>query len=206
MIRKFGSEAVLLMIDVQRGVDDLEYWGGRQGHRNNPQAEERLVSLLEHWRSMGGTVVFTRHDSREAHSPLKVGQPGGEFKPGLEPRAGELVIVKSVNSGFIGTPLELELRRHGISRVVAAGFFTNMCVSTTVRMSGNLGFDTYLARDACACSNRMDPDGGNIDADTVHRVTIANLHGEFCTALASADVERLIADDVGELERRQGNE
>ena len=206
MIKKFGADATLLMIDVQRGVDQMDYWGGASGRRNNPKAEERLASLLDHWRSAGGTVIFTRHDSREANSPLKVGKPGGEFKPGLEPRAGELVIVKSVNSGFIGTPLELELRRRGISRVVAAGFFTNMCVSTTVRMSGNLGFDTYLARDACACSNRVDPDGADIDADTIHRVTVSNLHGEFCTALATSDVERLIKSDVPELDRRQGNE
>lgn len=206
MINKFGQDTALLLIDVQQGIDQLDYWGGFAGRRNNPEAEDRLRSMLDEWRTHGSTAIFTRHDSREAGSPLKIGKPGGAFKPGLEPRGDEAVITKSVNSGFIGTPLELELRRRGVRRVVAAGFFTNMCVSTTVRMSGNLGFDTYLVRDACACSNRIDPDGQDIDPDTIHRVTVANLHGEFCTALSRDQVGCLLTSDMPELDRHQGNE
>lgn len=206
MINRFGKDTALLLIDVQQGIDQLDYWGGSAGRRNNPEAESRIRSVLDEWRTQGSTVIFTRHDSREAGSPLKLGKPGGAFKAGLEPRNDEIVITKSVNSGFIGTPLELELRRRGVRRVVAAGFFTNMCVSTTVRMSGNLGFDTYLVRDACACSNRIDPDGRDIDPDTIHRVTVANLHGEFCTALSCDEVRRLLRGDIAELDRHQGNE
>ena len=119
---------------------------------------------------------------------------------------GERVIVKDVNSGFIGTELEINLRRDGIHRLVVAGYFTNMCVETTVRGAGNMGFDTYLIHDACAAGNRRTPSGGSIDAETIHAVSVANLHGEFCTAITAADAVGLVAAANPGLYRAQGNE
>ena len=206
MIRKFGSETGLLLIDVQEGVDVLEHWGGPTGRRNNPGAEDAMVELLKAWRSAGLSVFYTQHDSREAASPLKFSEPSGAWKAGLEPADGETVVTKDVNSGFIGTSLELDLRRAGINRLVVAGFFTNMCVETTVRMAGNMGFDTYLAEDGCATTNRVGPDGSDRDPELVHAMTVANLHGEFCTALTCGQVLGLLSQDSAELERAQGNE
>lgn len=130
-------------------------------------------------------MAFTRHDSREAGSSLKLALPTGAMKLGLEPRDGEVVADKEVNSGFVGTSLEIQLRRAGVRRLVVAGFFTNMCVETTVHMAGNLGFDCYLVQDGCATTNRIGPDGKDYDPELVHAMTVANLHGEFCTALDS---------------------
>jgi nicotinamidase-related amidase len=206
VITRFTTNAALLLVDVQKGVDDLKHWGGPRGRRNNPQAEERLQELLQAWRRQGLRVIFTQHDSREASSPLRLDRPGGAMKEGFVPAAGELVVRKDVNSAFIGTPLELELRRHGISRLVIAGFFTNMCISTTVRMSNNLGYDTYLAHDACACANRVQLDGTDLEPEVVHDVTVATLHGEFCTAFTHMDAIQLLAADRADLERVQGNE
>ena len=73
-------------------------------------------------------------------------------------------------------------------------------------MAGNLGFDSYLVHDGCATTNRTGPDGVDHDPDLVHQMTVANLHGEFCTAVTGADVVRLLADDAEDLERAQGNE
>jgi nicotinamidase-related amidase len=206
MIRQFGMDTALLLIDVQQGVDDLRYYGGPNGRRNNPGAEAAMKALLEAWRRAGLPVFFTRHDSREAGSPLKLSQPGGRLKPGFEPAAGEVVIDKDVNSGFIGTGLELALRRRAVGRIVAAGFFTNMCVETTVRMAGNLGFDTYLVHDACASANRRGLDGRDHDPQVVHDASVANLHGEFCTAIDHRAALALLAADAAQLARVQGNE
>ena len=125
MIRKFGPETALLLIDVQVGVDVLTHWGGPTGRRNNPDAEDKMSQLLAAWRQAKLQVAFTRHDSREAASPLKFSLPTGAQKPGFEPVKGEIVVEKDVNSGFIGTDLEIQLRRANIARLAIVGFFTN---------------------------------------------------------------------------------
>ena len=206
MIKQFGRETALLLIDVQVGVDVLSHWGGPTGRRNNPDAENKMLQLLAAWRVAKLQVAFTRHDSREAASPLKFSLPTGAQKPGFEPVAGEIVVEKDVNSGFIGTDLEIQLRRAKISRLAIVGFFTNFCVETTTRMAGNLGFDTYLVEDCCSTSNRVGPDGVDRDPELVHAMTVANLHGEFCTAIKFSDALGLVSADSHRLSRCQGNE
>lgn len=206
MIRRFDDTTALLLIDVQKGVNDTQYYGGETGRRNNPDAEANIAALLAEWREIGGQVAFTRHDSREVESPLKLSLESGSQLDGLEPASSDIVITKDVNSGFIGTSLEVELRRAAILRLVVAGFFTNFCVETTVRMAGNLGFDTYLVHDACATMNRVGLDGTDYDPDLVHAMSVANLHGEFCTALSTRDAIFLCTNDADHLARVQGNE
>ncbi|MDH3293101.1 MAG: isochorismatase family protein, partial [Acidimicrobiia bacterium] len=163
MIQRFGAETALLLIDVQKGVNVLEHWGGSTGRRNNPDAEANMLTMLSAWRDAGRQLAFTRHNSREEASPLKFSLPTGEQIDGFEVAETDMCISKDVNSGFVGTSLELELRRAGIGRLVVVGFFTNMCVESTVRMAGNLGFDTYLVPDGCATTNRVGPDGVDHD-------------------------------------------
>ena len=206
MIRRFGAETGLLLVDLQVGVDVLEHWGGPTGRRNNPDAEARQAALLAAWRAAGLPVVFTLHDSREAASPLKAALPTGAPKPGLGPRDGEVVVTKDVNGGFFGTNLELELRRAAVARLVVAGFFTNMCVETTARTAGNLGFDTYVVGDACATTNRIGPDGLDHEPELIHQLSLASLHGEFCTVLQTTDALALLSADAPTLSRAQGNE
>jgi len=206
MILKFDEKTCLLLIDVQVGVNVFEYWGGRDGRRNNPDAEQNMQALLAAFRSAGRQIAFTVHDSREANSPLKLSLDTGAQLAGLEPATTDIVVVKDVNSGFIGTSLEIQLRRAGIQRLVVAGFFTNICVETTVRMAGNLGFDTYLVADACATTNRVGPDGIDHDPELVHQMSVASMHGEFCTAISSEDALALCSADLPSLERCQGNE
>ena len=206
MIRKFDDTTALLLIDTQKGVNDTFYYGGKNGRRNNLKAEANIISLLEKWRDAEGRVAFTRHDSREQNSPLKLNLESGEQLEGMDPGKGDLVVTKDVNSGFIGTSLELDLRRLGVQRLVVAGFFTNVCIETTVRMSGNMGFDTYLVHDACAAMNCIGHDGTDYDPETVHNMAIANLHGEFCTAITTEQTLNLCEKDCSFLNRVQGNE
>lgn len=205
MIRRFDADTALLVIDAQVGVNSLEHWGGPHARMNNPAAPERIRELLSHWRDAGKAVLYTCHDSREPDSPLKVALPTGAFLPGLGPRPGETVVYKDVNGGFIGTNLELQLRRLGIGRLVVAGFFTNMCVETTVRQGGNMGFDIYLAEDACATTNRVGFDGVNYDAETVHALSVASMHREFCTALKTKELLPLLQADAAKAARATGN-
>lgn len=175
--------AALLVIDVQKGFD-APGWGAR----NNPEAESVIASLLEAWRAAGWPVVHAQHVSVEPGSALGPGQPGVEIKPEAKPREGEPLFQKSVNSAFIGTGLEDHLRSEGIESLVMVGLTTNHCVSTTARMAGNLGFETFVVEDATATFDRAGPDGVSHPAELVHAVSLANLHGEFAVVVQSSEV------------------
>jgi len=171
-----SKNRTLLLIDCQKGFDDPKW-----GVRNNPNFEANTQSLIHKWRLKGQNITHVRHSSTEDESPLQPDAPGFEFYDWAIPVSGEKEFVKNVNSGFIGTTLEAYLRKNGITSLVVAGLTTNHCVSTTVRMAGNLGFDVELVSDACATFPRESPDGGMLDADLLHTAALASLHGEFCT-------------------------
>jgi nicotinamidase-related amidase len=98
------------------------------------------------------------------------------------------VIEKKVNSAFIGTSLEVDLRRAGCFELVIVGLTTNHCVSTTARMAGNLGFPTFVVSDATATFDRVGPDGVKYPAEAVHALALSDLHGEFATVLDTTTV------------------
>ncbi len=179
-----AKDAVLLVVDVQRGFDRYN----DSLHRNNPELEANLARLLGAWRRSGRPVIYVQHVSRLKDSPLAPGQPGVEIKDEVRPQPGEPVVQKSVNSAFIGTALEAELRAAGRNVLVLTGMQTNFCVSTTARMAGNLGFDTYVVSDATATFDNTGPDGRVWPAQLLHDVALADLHGEFATVLDTAGV------------------
>ena len=173
----------LLLIDVQVGLDD-PVWGSR----NNPEAEALLAQLLERWRRGGWPIFHVQHLSQRATSPLRPGQPGVELKPAVRPQPGEPVVQKRVNGAFIGTDLEARLRAGGILRLVVGGLTTDHCVSTTVRMAANLGFETIVLSDATATFGRTGPDGRKWSAQEMHDAALASLHGEFATVRSAAEL------------------
>ena len=166
------------MIDLQQAIDHPDW-----GVRNNPDAEKRIARLLSHWRARGWPIIHIRHDSREPRSHYRPGQAGNVFKPETAPLPGETVIAKTTNSAFIGTDLEPRLRNARQSALVVTGVSTNNSVEATVRMAGNLGFDTWLAEDACFTFGRTDWRGTARTADEVHAMSLANLDGEYCTVI-----------------------
>jgi len=175
----------LIVIDLQKAIDH-PVWG----ERNNPQAESNVARLLAAWRARRLPVYHVRHDSTESGSTYRPGQPGNEFKPEAAPLAGEPVIVKHTNSAFIGTGLEARLRAAGHTRLAIAGVITNNSVEATVRMAGNLGFDVLLVEDAAFTFGRRDWHGRWRTAEEVHALSLANLHGEYCTVVTTDDLLR----------------
>ena len=184
------SPPALLLIDVQQGLDHPKW-----GRRNNPDAEARIAALLAGWRRSRWPVIHVQHMSQVPDSPLRPGLPGNAIKPEAMPRPGEPVFQKTVNSAFIGTALEAHLRTEGIGALVVAGLTTDHCVSTTVRMAGNLGFEVVLVADGTATFERTGPDGQHYTADEMHRVALASLHGEFAEVRTADEVLSLMAGE-----------
>jgi len=174
----------LLIVDVQNAIDDPS-WGN---DRNNPDAEANIARLLDVWRSRGWPIVHVRHASREPKSTYRRGQRGFEFKREVAPLPGERIIEKETNSAFIGTPLERELRDGGVTKLVVVGVITNNSVEATVRMSGNLGFETVVVSDATATFGRRDYAGIWRSAAEVHAMSLANMSGEYATVVTTGEL------------------
>jgi nicotinamidase-related amidase len=106
------------------------------------------------------------------------------------------VIVKKVNSAFIGTDLERRLRGKAIRTLVICGATTNHCVETTTRMAGNLGFDARLVRDATWTFDRTGPDGDAHSAEEIHAMTLSNLNSEFARIVSASEAIAALRQDA----------
>lgn len=177
------TNAALLIIDVQKAIDHPSW-----GHRNNPQAEENISRLLSAWRRTRRPVLHVRHLSREPRSTYRPGQEGCEFKPEVQPLEGEIILTKHTNSAFIGTELEVFLRRERIFTLVICGVITNNSVEATARMAGNLGYEAYVVSDATATFDKVDFFGQRRAAEEVHALSLANLQGEYAAVISTAEV------------------
>ncbi len=178
-----SQETALIVVDVQQAFLDP-----RWGQRNNPNAEANIARLLATWRNSERPIRHVVHDSVEPNSLLRPGLPGNAIQNAAAPKAGEPIYRKHVNSAFIGTNLERDLRQDGIDTLIIVGLTTNHCISTTVRMAGNLGFKTYLVSDATATYDRLALDGTVRSADAVHTAALSDLHQEFATVVDTAQI------------------
>jgi nicotinamidase-related amidase len=168
------SRTALILVDVQKGFDE-PFWG----RRNNPEAEKHMVRLLSACRECGAAVFHFQHLSQNPGSPLHPDRPGCALKGEVQPISGEPLLTKKVNSCFIGTPLEGELRKQGLESLIICGLTTDHCVSTTARMGANLGFRVHVASDATATFDRVGPDGHRFAAQLMHDTALASLNEEF---------------------------
>ncbi len=184
MTPQLPRDAVLLVVDVQKGMDVY----AEQYNRNNPDLERNIARLQAAWRKTGRPIIHIQHLSTEPQSPLRPGQPGVEIKDEVRPLPGEPVVQKSVSSAFIGTTLEADLRRRGVTTLIVVGMQTNLCVSTTARMAGNLGFTTYVVSDATATFDNTGRDGRRYGSELIHDVALADLNGEFSTVVDTKTV------------------
>jgi len=183
------NNPALILIDLQKGFDNVAYWGGQ---RNNPDAEQNAARLLQLWRENNLPLFHIKHCSTSPSSPLNEADEGNAFKEIVRPVEGETIIKKNVNSAFIGTTLKEQLDRAKISQLVIVGLTTDHCVSTTTRMAGNFGYETFLVSDATATFNKKGFDGQNYSAELIHETALASLHNEFATVVTTNVIQQSI--------------
>ena len=169
LIRK---NPALILVDVQKAFLEKDYPGI---NRNNHDAEFICGNILSKWRELKLPIVHVRHSSTNPDSKLHKSKPGFEFNDYVKPLDNEIVLTKKVNSAFIGTKLDNILYNMNIKTLVFVGMTANHCISSTVRMSGNLGFETYLISDSTACYDTMGMDGKMIDCNIIYESSLACL-------------------------------
>lgn len=184
------ENTALIVVDVQLGFEDVALWGVPA----NPDADAHIAALVDAWTTRRrGPIVLVRHDSAKPSSPLHPSQPGNGLKPFLAEIAADLLITKSVNSAFLGAPnLDDWLRERGIGRIVVCGIQTNMCVETTARMGGNLGYQVVVPIDATSTfALGADLPTGRVELSGVELMTATALNlqaGGFAQVTTTAEL------------------
>ena len=124
------SKTALLVIDVQMAFVHRDEQGMP---RSTPMAETNIRRLLEGFRNAGGKIIHIHHHSLEDGSPFAAGLLGAAVQEFAKPSPGESTYIKHVNSGFIGTSLEDDLRQDGVEHLILCGATANQCVESTAR-------------------------------------------------------------------------
>ncbi|WP_457583905.1 cysteine hydrolase family protein [Ensifer canadensis] len=182
-IPRLPDNAVLIPIDMQQAFDAAP-WPPRW----NVDVDDNGRALLSAWRAAGRPIIHVRHDSVAPGSTLRPGAAGNAPRPGFAPVGDEPLVSKSVNAAFIGTDLDLRLRRLGVDTIVLFGISTDMCVSTSVRVGANLGYRVILVEDACDCFDQPDSTGAMLPARDIHRAHVATLRAEFAEVTTTAAI------------------
>jgi len=170
-----AAKTALVVIDAQQ-----EYFAplGKVVLPDGPAAVKRIARALQWARGASVPVIHIVHESRKAGAAIFApGSPALAVHPDAAPLPGEPVFTKHLPGSFTGTALEETLRKHGVERVVLAGFMTQMCVDTTARQGAHLGFAMTVLSDATAAKSVTGPEGDTIPADVVHRTHLGSLNG-----------------------------
>ena len=116
---------------------------------------------------------------------FEYGTWGGEIRPGFEPRPGDIVALEHwCSSGFANTDLDLQLKRHGIHRLIVIGLIAHTCVEATVRYAAELGYDVTMVKDATA----------SYSDDHMHAALDVNIPNYASAIVTAAEVLDAIAD------------
>lgn len=76
------------------------------------------------------------------------GSPDSAFLPQAAPVGGEIVLTKTCSGIHVGTQIDQVLRNLGVDKVIMAGFYTDQCISTSVRDLADIGYRVSLIEDA----------------------------------------------------------
>ena len=165
------ENTALLVIDP---YNDFISEGGKIWDRIKVVAEANrcvphMIQVLEAARKTGIRVFYAMHRryrpgdyetwkyiapiQRRAWSSkaFEFGTWGGEFRREFEPQPGEVVAGEHwCSSGFANTDLDLQLKKHGIHKLIVMGLIAHTCVEATVRYAAELGYEVTVVRDATA--------------------------------------------------------
>lgn len=167
------ARLALVIIDMQRDFIEPGGFGhalGNEVHRLAPIVPA-VADLLAAFRERGLTVIHTKECHRpdladcppakrnRGHGSLRIGdlgpmgriliegEPGNDFVPALQPRAGEVIIPKPGKGAFHATRLHDELHSRGITHLLLTGVTTEVCVQTTMREANDRGYECLLVED-----------------------------------------------------------
>jgi nicotinamidase-related amidase len=150
----FMSEGGKLFNAIKQTADASGMFGNLRALLPKVRAAKIQVFIVPHHRSHPHDFDNWQHINmfQKAGLPSKafeVGTWGGEFNPEFGPQQGDVVVKEHwAQSGFANTDLDLQLKQHGIQRIILVGLIANSCIESTGRFGMELGYHVTLVTDA----------------------------------------------------------
>jgi nicotinamidase-related amidase len=158
MITLDPKTSALILVDLQQGILAMA-----TAPRPASEVLQTGKALADRFRAVDAPVVLVRiawaADFSDAPS-AQVDQPTARPPGGLPPTwsvladglmsPADIVIVKRHWGAFIGTELDLQLRRRGVRTLALGGIATNFGVESTARSAWEHGYEVVVIEDACA--------------------------------------------------------
>ena len=92
---------------------------------------------------------------------MRAGTEGVTIWPEIAPRAGDIVIEKIRQSGFMYTRLDATLKELKIINLLVSGVSSGACVESTARDADSPDYFVYMLSDVTAASGHPGPGLGN---------------------------------------------
>ncbi|RXT47800.1 cysteine hydrolase [Bradyrhizobium betae] len=152
----FMSEGGKLFNAIKATADASGMFGNLRALLPKIRAAGIQVFIVPHHRSHAHDFDNWQHINmfQKAGLPTKafeVGTWGGEFNPEFGPQEGDVIIKEHwAQSGFANTDLDLQLKQHGIQKIILVGLIANSCIESTGRFGMELGYHVTLVKDATA--------------------------------------------------------
>ncbi|MFF7246871.1 isochorismatase family protein [Embleya sp. NPDC008237] len=144
MTENTAPVSALLVVDVQ-----MAFVTGAGAVPDAERVVERAAMLIARARASGALVVHLQNDG-PVGADDETGTPGWELRLPVEAGPREVVIRKTEDDGFDGTPLADLLTRAGVAGVSVCGVMSEMCVGATARAALERGYRVVLPHDAHA--------------------------------------------------------
>ena len=174
----------LVLIDLQNDY----FSGGAMELVGAEAAVSQAARLVQAFRQSSLPIFHIQHIANRVGATFFLpGTPGAEIHTAVSPAEGEVLVVKHFPNSFRETVLHEALRSIGASKLLLAGMMTHMCVDTTVRAASDLGFECFLAGDACA-TKELQFAGERVGARDVQLAYLAGLNGTFATVRSTQEL------------------
>jgi nicotinamidase-related amidase len=176
----------LVLIDLQNDY----FPGGAMELVGAEAAVGEAAKLVQAFRQSALPILHVQHIAKRPGATFFLpGTAGAEIHASVSPAEGEAVVVKHFPNSFRETSLHELLRSLNTSKLVLAGMMTHMCVDTTVRAATDLGFQCFLAGDACATRD-LQFSTEQVQARDVQLAYLAALNGTFATVKSAHELCR----------------
>lgn len=131
---------ILLVVDTQKLITNLDLY-------NFNAFENAVKTLITAARENNVEVIYVRHDDGNG-TELTKGTEGFEIYEGFEPKQGEKIFDKTVNSSFKDTGLLEYLKKKDVRTVVVVGLQTDYCIDATIKCGFEHGFKMIVPENA----------------------------------------------------------